>query len=151
MSYVLRAVALSDIEDLVRYCDHPAMQDNPLNLIMFPNSSPKTKEEEITWHVSSFRETFENIPEAHFRQVRTNDGSPAGLALWTLDQFNPHPCHPQSNREENKGRAVEIPGSLDICAWREISKRLALEKRRVLKGLTNVWRKSICTGLRDRG
>jgi hypothetical protein len=46
------------MKDLVRYYDSPAMQDNPLYITMFPNSSPKTKEEEIMWHISSLYKSF---------------------------------------------------------------------------------------------
>ncbi|KAF1995658.1 acyl-CoA N-acyltransferase [Amniculicola lignicola CBS 123094] len=140
MSYVLHAVELSDIEALVRYCDHPAMQENPLNMTMFPNSSPETKEEEIMWHVSSFRESFHKTPGTSFLKACTNDRTPVGFALWTLDQ----PCpHIQSDREESKAETVEIPGSLDIHAWRAISQKLTSERRRVLQDLTNVWRLNV--------
>jgi len=144
MSYMLHAVMLSDIEDLVRHCDYPAMQENPLNKTMFPNTGPETKEEEITWHVSSFRETFENNLGADFRQVCTDDRTPVGFALWTLDQL----CLPsQIDTKKSKAEAVKIPRSLDICAWREISLKLRSERRRVLKDLTNVWSKSVYTAL----
>jgi len=135
MSYILDNVAPSDLPDLVRYCDHPAMLDNPLNMTMFPNASPETKEGEITWHVSGFRETFESNPEAYFRKVCTDDGAPVGFALWTLDQ---PALHIRFDKKESKADAVRIPGSLDIFAWREISRRMTSEKRRKLKDLTNV-------------
>jgi hypothetical protein len=47
MSYTLHTVALSDVEELVRYCDHPAMQENPLYMTMFPSASAKRREKEI--------------------------------------------------------------------------------------------------------
>ncbi|KAF2844163.1 hypothetical protein T440DRAFT_527121 [Plenodomus tracheiphilus IPT5] len=137
MSYMLHTVALSDIEDLVRYCDYPAMQKKTLNMMMFPNTGSATQEEEIMWHVSSFRGSLEKNPAAYFRKVCTNDGTPVGLALWTLDQ----PClRVKRNGKQGKEEAVKVPKSLDTCAWREISQKLISERRRVIKDLENVWR-----------
>ncbi|XPS78872.1 hypothetical protein M3J09_010874 [Ascochyta lentis] len=139
MTYTLCTVALSDLEELVRHCDHPAMQENPLHLTMFPNASQESSEEEIMWHVSSFRESFEKTPGAYFRKVCFNDGTPVGFALWTVDQACPglHIGLKDSRPE------APVPRSLDICAWREISRKLLAEKRRVLEGLENVWRLNV--------
>jgi hypothetical protein len=137
MSYTLHSVALSDIEDLVRYCDHPAMQENPLHMTMFPTASPESREEEIMWHVSSFLDSFEKSSGAYFRKVCHNGNTPVGFALWSLDQT----C--LSLRKESRPE-VKVPRSLDVCAWRELSRRLSSERQRVLKGLDNVWSKSIC-------
>jgi hypothetical protein len=144
MPYVLRTVAHSDIEGLVRYCDHPAMQANPLNRTMFPNASPETEEEEIMWHTSSFRESFEKDPGACFRMICTDDGVPVGLALWTLDQ---PVLRTETDKVESRAEAMKTPDSLDMNAWREISRQLAAEKQRVLKDWTNVWSESIYTFL----
>ncbi|KAF1351770.1 hypothetical protein EJ07DRAFT_137087 [Lizonia empirigonia] len=133
-SYILCTVKPCDIEDIVRYCDYPAMQDNPLYMTMFPNSSPETREEEIMWHVSSLCRSFEEDSGTCFRKVCTNDGTPVGLALWTLDRPST-----QLGKVESKVKPV-IPRSLDTYAWREISKKLMSERRRVLKDLPNVWR-----------
>jgi hypothetical protein len=89
MSYTLHSVALSDIEDLVRSCDHPAMQENPLHMTMFPTVSPESREEEIMWHVSSFLDSFEKSSGAYFRKVCHNGNTPVGFALWSLDQTCP--------------------------------------------------------------
>lgn len=105
MSYTLSTVALNDIDGLVRYCDYPAMQSNPLNKTMFPNPSRETEEEEITWHVTSFRESFKD-PGVCFCKACTNDETPVGFAVWTLDQA----C------VGSKAEAIQIPTSLDVCA-----------------------------------
>ncbi|KAF2870458.1 hypothetical protein BDV95DRAFT_61069 [Massariosphaeria phaeospora] len=89
MSYTLCTVALGDLKELVRHCDHPAMQENPLYLTMFPNASPESSEEEIMWHLSSFRESFEKTPGAYSHKVCFNDRTPVGFALWTVDQACP--------------------------------------------------------------
>ena len=139
MAYDLRLVGLNDIEDLVRLCDYPAIQQNPLNMTMFPNSSPETKEEEILWHISSFRESFEDGHEVFFRKVCTSDNSPVGFAMWILDQTG---AGLQTSRTKTKAEAPpQTPTSLDVCAWRSISRQLSSERQRALKGLTDVWRK----------
>lgn len=140
MSYTLHTVAHSDIEELVRYCDYPAMQENPLHMTMFPSASPASREEEIMWHVSSFCESFEKNPNACFRKVCFNNGTPVGFALWTIDGACPGF---QIDRKESRPEA-HVPRSLDVRAWRELSRRFSSEKRRVLKGLENVWSKSLC-------
>jgi len=118
------------------------MQENPLKRTMFPNAGPETEEEEITWHASSFRESFEKNPRAYFRKVCVNDRTPVEFTLWTLDQ----PCpRIQIDRDKSKVKAVDLPRSSDIHAWREISQKLAAEKRRVLKDSAVVWSKSIYT------
>jgi hypothetical protein len=132
-SYIICTVEPWDIEDLVRYCDYPAMQDNPLHMAMFPKSSPDTKEEEIMWHSSSLQTSFEEDPGACFRKVCTSDGTPVGLALWTLDRPST-----QLVKVGSKAKSF-IPRSLDTYAWREISKRLMSEKRRVLKDRSDIW------------
>jgi len=73
MSYMLDAVALCDREHLVRYCDHLAMQGNPLTKTMFPKASPETQDEEIRWYVDSFGRSLEKDPTACFRKVCTHD------------------------------------------------------------------------------
>ncbi|KAF2872954.1 hypothetical protein BDV95DRAFT_593345 [Massariosphaeria phaeospora] len=133
-SYILSTVEPRDIEDLVRYCDYPATQDNPLYMAMFPKSSLDTKEEEIMWHTSSLQASFEEDSGACFCKVCTSDGTPVGLALWTLDRPST-----QLVKVESKAKSF-IPRSLDTYAWREISKRLMLEKRRALKDRSDIWR-----------
>ncbi|KAH9866916.1 hypothetical protein IAQ61_007505 [Plenodomus lingam] len=124
------------------------MQTNPLNMTMFPNTCPETQQEEIMWHVSSFRASLEKNPAPYSRQVCTNDGTPVGFALWTLDQPGP-PL--QRNERQGKEAAVKLPESLDTCAWREISQKLMSERRRVIKDLKNVWSKSIFSCLYECG
>ena len=137
MTYTLRSVAVCDIEELVRYCDYPATQQNPLTLTMFPNSTPDTREDEILWHVDSFRDSFENNSEASFRKVCANDNTPVGFAMWILDQNS---VGIRTGGSKSKATTVaQLPESLDVRAWRELSQRLATERRRALEGLTNVW------------
>jgi GNAT superfamily N-acetyltransferase len=141
MTYALQHVAVCDIEELVRYCDYPATQQNPLTLTMFPNSTPDTKEDEILWHISSFRDSFENNAEASFRKVCANDNTPVGFAMWILDQNSLSIRN--SGSQSKATTAAQLPKSLDVGAWRELSQRLATERRRALKDLTNVWSKFV--------
>ena len=84
-----------------------------------------------------------------FRKVCNEDGEPVGFAGWTVprgtlasemksDDGGGKKC----NGGKQQGHRNEPPQSLDIRTWVEVSKERMAERRRVLQGRENVWRKS---------
>ncbi|KAJ5939781.1 acyl-CoA N-acyltransferase [Penicillium verhagenii] len=146
MRFTLCTVDANDAELLVRKCDFPAMQDNPLHLIMFPNSCKEAEEEEIKWTVDALRETLTTHP-AGFRKVCLEDGTAVGFAGWNLEQTAP------IGGTSNNGDAVKErrkpndvpkrnywhPKTLDVEAWLGVSRLLREEKTRVLCNRKNIW------------
>lgn len=91
MAFTLSPAVPSDAEVLVRNCEFPAMADNPLRLLMFPNPSPKTSEEEIVWMIDNLRNSLTRDHGMKFWKVCMADGMPVGFAGWTapvLDEAN---------------------------------------------------------------
>ncbi|KGO56770.1 Acyl-CoA N-acyltransferase [Penicillium expansum] len=83
MYLTLAEVVASDADCLIRNCDFPAMQDNPIRLTMFPLSSPETQEEEIRWMTNGLRLALEK-DKSHYRKACADDRSPVGFAGWSL-------------------------------------------------------------------
>lgn len=147
MQLELVSVDTSDAERLVRECDFPAMQQNPLHLIMFPHSNKETEEEEIQWTIKGLRETIQTR-SASFRKVCLEDGTPVGFAGWSLEQS----MHEEKSIVDEKSISEKQtqplkddywhPKTLDVESWVDVSKKLRQEKRRVLANRKNIWRKS---------
>lgn len=144
MPNTVQSVEFDDVEGLVRNCDYPAMRQNPLQLIMFPNTNSETEEEEIKWHTIGFQETFQNTHSAFFRKVCLKDGTPVGFALWTLDRSR-LPAYKRGKEKIVKPleHSSWLPSSLDVHSWRAVSKMLRAERERILEGRNNIWRKCI--------
>lgn len=133
MPFILSHVQLSDAESLVRECEFPAMQDNPLHLAIFPHSGPETWEEEIQWMASNLRHTLET-ESSNFRKVCTEDGNPVGFAGCTI-----HGSRNAGNRNLRVRReGAADPETLDVETWLEVSRLLRAERHRVLNGRENI-------------
>jgi len=130
MQYQLSDVYFNDIDKLVRYCEFPAMEQNPLQRIMFPNAnpSPEEKEEQIKWTVEGLQESSEN-QSSYFHKV-TVVGSDcfAGFAVWTLESKG----EGTTQKVAHKRNMSWIPASLDIKALNQVSQRLREERMKVL-------------------
>lgn len=148
MSFTLLPALPSDAEALVRYCDYPAMRDNPLRLCMFPRSRTSLPEEERKWLADVLKKSLAS-PRMVFRKVCTKDGQPVGFAGWTIP-YSTSESHvksdgggdKQGNRGEQRGHRNELPRSLDVETWMEVSKKRLEERRRVLRGREDIWRES---------
>jgi len=148
MLFTLSTVDADDAELLVRKCDFPAMRDNPLHLLMFPQSSKDTEEEEIKWTVEGLQDTLRRRP-AGFRKVCLEDGTPVGFAGWSLEQTTPQQGTSSGNvfevQEMDPARCARRdywhPNTLDVQTWVEVSKIFKTEKKRVLNNRKNIWRK----------
>ncbi|KAI1466500.1 acyl-CoA N-acyltransferase [Daldinia caldariorum] len=139
MSFTLSEVQVADAESLIRRCDFPAIQDDPLHRIMFPRSRPDNWESEIRWMANNLKNTLER-GRSNFRKVCAEDGTPVGFAGWALEQSDtPQGVKAQSN-EKKDGSTIPDPDTLDMNAWLETSKMLREEKRRILHGRKNIWR-----------
>ena len=153
MQFTLSTVDADDAELLVRECDFPAMQDNPLHRLMFPHSSDETAEEEIRWTIQGLRETLQTRPTG-FRKICLEDGTPVGFAGWSLEQTTRGSSTIDSGDalEEQKQpsscprRDYWHPNTLDVKSWAEVSKLFRKEKKRVLQNHTNIWRMFHCDG-----
>ena len=142
MIATLLSVLITDIEGLVRNCDYPALQQDPLRLIMFPNSSSDTKEEEIIWDIMCFQITFENVPSAFFRQVCLENGTQVGFAMWTLERSGlPVLSGEKEKTVKPSAKPAKLPRSLDVENWRKVSGKLRAERERVLVDRKNILRK----------
>ncbi|KAF3915839.1 hypothetical protein ABW21_db0209522 [Orbilia brochopaga] len=129
-------VSVTDIDRIVRDCDFPAMRDNPLQLIMFPSSSPETQESEIQFTINGFKRTIQR-GQAIFRKVCTAaDGTPVGFAGWVSST---PPVRVRSGPREQVEDHPD-PVSLDVEAWSAVSKLLREERERVLQDRKDVWR-----------
>jgi len=137
MRYQLSDVGISDADALVRQCQFPAMRQDPLRKIMFPeaNTDSYEEEEEIRWTVEGLKESLEN-KSCYFRKV-TFGSSYAGFAVWTLESGG------EGTRQKaisNEKRKSWNPAALDVEAWNQVSKRLREERLKVLLGQQNIWR-----------
>jgi hypothetical protein len=148
MRFTLCTVNADDAELLIRKCDFPAMQDNPLRLIMFPYSCKETAEEEINWDIEGLRNTLISR-SAGFRKVCLEDGTPVGFAGWSLEQttLKADISDSEDVLEDRKGPKKHPkqdywhPNTLDVEAWVKVSRLLRNEKIRVLYNRKNIWRK----------
>ncbi|KAI1458824.1 acyl-CoA N-acyltransferase [Annulohypoxylon moriforme] len=136
MQLTLSDVRIDDAERLVRECDFPAMKDNPLHRLMFPSSCDESEEEEIKWEIEGLQDTL-RTRLVDFRKVCLEDGTPVGFAGWSLEQETV-----EERKEPTKVRTHynRPPSTLDIQSWREASRMLGKEKKRVLHGHQNIWR-----------
>ncbi|KAJ6024006.1 acyl-CoA N-acyltransferase [Penicillium herquei] len=137
MAFTLLEVESSDAESLVRECEFPAMQDNPLQLIMFPRSQPETWEAEIRWMINNLQDTLA-LERSTSRKVCTEDGIFVGFASWTI-----HNTGTPRTRSTGKKDMNTNPNTLDVKAWLEVSKMLRLERERVLQDRDNIWRLTV--------
>lgn len=148
MRFTLCTVDADDAELLVRKCDFPAMQDNPLHLIMFPNSCKETEEEIMKWTVEALRETLITQP-AGFRKICLEDGTPVGFLGWNLEQTTPKGGTSNSGNVSKERRKPNNypkrdywhPNTLDVEAWLGVSRLLRKEKIKVLCNRKNIWGK----------
>ena len=135
-----------DADRLIRRCDFPAMLDNDLRRLMFPSSTSEDFEEEILWNIESLADSLAD-PDQNFRQIRNHNGEVLGFACWsifntklTID-FVPHQRDKGHGNKSQGSKATRLPSSLDQQTWRSVSRKLAVERRRVLEGIDRVWRK----------
>ncbi|KAI1803918.1 acyl-CoA N-acyltransferase [Daldinia bambusicola] len=139
MKFTVSEVQVADAESLIRKCDFPAIQDDPLHRIMFPRSCPDTWESEIRWMVKNLKNTLER-EWSNFRKICAEDGTPIGFSGWTLEQSDvPQVIENQSSEQKDES-AIPEPDTLDMHAWLDTSKMLREEKRRILHGRKNIWR-----------
>ncbi|KAJ5714564.1 acyl-CoA N-acyltransferase [Penicillium malachiteum] len=120
MTFTLLEVESSDDEPLVREYKYPAMQDNPLQLIMFPHSHSETRENEIRWIANNIRDTLAS-ERSNFCKVCTEDGIIVGFAGWTIHNTE------STSRTRSVGNLKYMntdPNTLDMQAWLGISKML---------------------------
>lgn len=146
MQYQLSDVSINDAEALVRQCQFPAMRQDPLRKIMFPNLDSETygqkeEEEEIVWTIEGLQESLQN-KSCHFRQV-TYGSDCVGFAVWTLESSGDR----ATRRQKSKPTPLEkreswIPAGLDVEAWNKVSMRLREERQRVLLDQQKIWSKS---------
>lgn len=135
----LSQVSPDDAEALIRKCDHPAMRENPLRLIMFPSSSAEHEMEELEWRIADLRADLEaNVLE--FWKVSQGSGPPLGFAGWSLE--NPTSQNVLHAVTVQERRRCWLPSHLNVGAWFDASAKLQAEKSRVLRGRNNIWRKS---------
>jgi len=140
MPFLLSPVSVSDAEILIRKCDFPAMQDNPLHMLMFPYSSRTTWESEMQWMIYNLKRTLEE-KGINFRKVCTEDGTPVGFAGWTIEQSeHEKDIGVQSRRKKQHEGLNHDPETLDVDTWLNVSKMFRDEKKRVLHDRKNIWR-----------
>ena len=133
----LSAAVPSDAEEMARECDFPAMQQNPLYRLNFPNSNPNDAEAEIQWMIKGLKESLSN-QDMSFWKVCTEDGELMGFAGWTLSPSKADQSG-KNSAENNCTKAIP-PKSMDITTSREVTRRFAAEKKRVLQGREHIWR-----------
>lgn len=135
MQYQLSDVGIDDADALVRQCQFPAMLQDPLRKIMFPEGNVgSSDEEEIRWTVEHLRESLGN-KACFFRKV-TFGSSCVGFAIWTFESGSEET---RQKATSNKKRKCWNPAALDLEAWNQVSKRLREERLRVLLGKPNIW------------
>ncbi|CAC9884806.1 unnamed protein product, partial [Aureobasidium pullulans] len=151
--YQLSDVSINDAEALVRQCQFPAMRQDPLRKIMFPNldseiygekekekeEEEEEEEEEIVWTIEGLQESLEN-KSCYFRQV-TYGSDCVGFAVWTLEPSGDRATRRQKSKPTPlKKRESWNPAGLDVEAWNQVSMRLREERQRVLLDQPKVWR-----------
>jgi len=137
MQYQLSDVGINDADALVRQCQFPAMRQDPLRKIMFPEANMDSygEEEEIRWTVEGLKESLEN-ESCYFRKV-TLGSSYVGFAVWTFETGREGTRQKGTSNEKRKSWN---PAALDFEAWNQVSKRLREERLKVLLGQQNIWR-----------
>ncbi|KAF2231933.1 hypothetical protein EV356DRAFT_277183 [Viridothelium virens] len=142
MSFKISTAAVDQADLLIRQCEFPAMIDNPLRKIMFPRCCQATEgevEQEILWTVQSLQQNLESgILE--IRTVCLETGLPVGFAIWSLDQASQKQEHKDKADNSSKRCIRELPTTLDIQSWSQVSKLLRAERTRILRDLHNIWR-----------
>ena len=143
MDYQLSDVTLDDADALVRYCQFPAMRQDPLRVIMFPTANSelyteKDKEEEIKWTIEGLEESLEN-KSCYLRKV-TSGSDCVGYAICTLESDGK--TKRQRARPAKRHESWN-PKALDVEAWHHISNRLRKERQRVLQDQTDLLSKSV--------
>lgn len=143
MDYQLSDVTLDDADALVRYCQFPAMRQDPLRAIMFPTATSELyteedKEEEIKWTIEGLRQSLEN-KSCYLHKV-TYGSKYVGYAIWTLES--------DGKTKRQRATATERreswnPKALDVEAWHDISDRLRKERQRILQDQTDILSKSV--------
>lgn len=138
MQYQLSDVSINDADALVRQCPFPAMRQDPLRKIMFPeaNADSHEEEEEIRWTVEGLKESLEN-ESCYFRKV-TFGSSYVGFAVWTSESGRKRTRRKATSNEKRKSWN---PAALDVEAWNQVSKRLREERLKVLLGQQHTWSK----------
>ncbi|KAG9683759.1 hypothetical protein KCU99_g10041, partial [Aureobasidium melanogenum] len=131
MQYQLSEASLDDADALVRCCQFPAMREDPLRKIMFPQAGSEAyeEEEEIEWIITGLRDSLAN-KSCYIRKV-TGEAGCVGYAIWTLESGN-GPTTQKAISKERK--ASQNPKALDTEAWFQVSKHLRKERQRVLHG-----------------
>ncbi|KAJ5549315.1 acyl-CoA N-acyltransferase [Penicillium frequentans] len=149
MRFTLCTVDAGDAELLVRNCDFPAMQNNPLHLTMFPNSCQGTEEEELKWSIEALRKSILARP-AWFRKVCLEDGTPVGFAGWNLEQTTTMGGNSNNDVSKERKKPNDFPNrdywhpnTLDVEAWMRVSRLLREERIRVLCNRKDIWRLTI--------
>lgn len=142
MQYELPDVGVADADALIRQCQSPAMRQDPLRKIMFPeaNADSYEKKEEIRRTVEGLKESLEN-KSCYFRKV-TFGSSYVGFAIWTLESSGEGTRQKATSDKRHKSWN---PAALDVEAWNQVSRRLREERLRVLDGQQNIWSKSVIT------
>lgn len=140
-------VEAKDVIPLVEKCEVPAMRENPLSLLMFPNKGYGSVEH-VEWIVGGLKQSL--LPSATcIRKACEDNGQLVGFAEWTLDFATPDALATLNNAFDNasgtgnqhQNKSNWLPDGLDARAWLAASKLLRLERERVLQHCSNVWRK----------
>lgn len=139
MAFTVFEALPSDTESLIRDCDFPALQGNPLHELMFPQKTAEDSEEIIHWMIEGLRLSLYD-PRMKFFKACTCDGKIVGFAGWTVPLWAKGSGNGQ-HIEQKIGDSQKLPKSLDVESWVMASKQLAAEKRRVLKDQDAIYRK----------
>ncbi|KAH9212299.1 hypothetical protein DL95DRAFT_178563 [Leptodontidium sp. 2 PMI_412] len=134
MHYQLSDVSGKDADALVRQCEFPAMQENPLRKITFPEADADSydESEEIRWTVEGLEESLEN--DAYYSRAVTCGSSFVGFAMWTLEYSSQGTRRKATSNEKRKSWN---PAALNFEAWNQVSRRLRDERLKVLLGQCN--------------
>jgi hypothetical protein len=142
MKLSISPVQADDVDVLVRKVELPAHQDGPLHRLMFPLSTGQQldeREAEIIWTADGFRQAVQQQDEILYKSCG-EDELPVGLIGWTVspDASTKTIDGSESIQDYARGRLgdevdmkkkVQIPPSLDVSSWRDISKRLREERQ----------------------
>lgn len=135
----------TDVDELAQV-EFAAHQGSTLHRLMFPHlieMESEDREEVIKWAAYALDEAIIREDETLYKACRA-DGLPIGLIGWTstvpLSDMMGEECVQDSSIISTR-RGEEVmercnswtPRSLDMRAWLDISKRLQIERRRVLE------------------
>lgn len=126
-----------DAEAMARECDYPAMKENPLYKLNFPNSDWNDEEIEIQWMIEGLEQSLSS-QEMNFWKVCAENGELMGFAGWTLSPSEVHQI--SKDFTEKKFTPAIPPKSMDFITSREVTKRFAAERKRVFQGRDDIWR-----------